>query len=120
MTAEQTNDTQTMKQMIEANIARAEERSANIEAPEFRVYNIKSQRVLANGEIKEYTMQQRYVPKKRAGEEGKTVLSKQQAKLKAEVRGLMRDFTSAQLTYIKAVCEQLVTLTSPTTSYPPL
>ena len=57
----------TLHQTIETAAAHHDAVSAEIKTPEIRVYETKTSQVLANGEIREYTIKPHYVVKKKTG-----------------------------------------------------
>lgn len=121
MTAEQSQieSEQTLAQKMQSNIEQAELRSAQIEQVEVRVYKTKTRRQLANGEFRDYVLEHRYVPIKKAGP-CKTELIKQQTKLRADVKSLLHGLSMSQLADLKAECERLVASNQPTASCQPL
>ena len=71
-----------------------------------RVYETKICRQLASGEIKEYTIKSRYVPKKKAGP-GKTEINKQRSKCQSMIRAYFHNLSLAQLQMVEDLCERL-------------
>ena len=57
----------TLEQKITNTIQMHEQASEAQPEPEVRVYEVKTRRKLASGEIKEYTLKNMYVPKKKPG-----------------------------------------------------
>ena len=85
-----------LEQQITANMTAAELRSANPEnkEPEIRIYETKSRRKLASGEIREYTLKQHYVVKKLPGP-CKTEVKKREARYRAEIAAHIRPFEAS-------------------------
>lgn len=71
-----------------------------------RFYETRARRVLANGEVKEYTIQNRYVPKKKAGP-CKTDINKEYAKRRSMIKAYMRNLSLGQLKQVEELCELL-------------
>lgn len=71
-----------------------------------RVYETKINRQLASGEIKEYTVESRYVPKKKAGP-GKTEINKQRSKCQSMIRAYFHNLSLTQLQMVEDLCERL-------------
>lgn len=80
--------------------------SAEIKTPEVRVYETKTSRVLANGEIREYTIKQHYVVKKKHGI-CKTELKKREAKLRSEITGALHNLEIPQLLQLRELAQEL-------------
>ena len=59
-----TTEQPTLQQTIQTTAAYHDVISAEIKTPEIRVYETKTSRILATGEIREYTTKQHYVGKK--------------------------------------------------------
>ena len=62
-----TTEQPTLQQTMQTTAAYHDVISAEIKTPEIRVYETKTSRILATGEIREYTIKQHYVVKKRTG-----------------------------------------------------
>lgn len=71
-----------------------------------RVYETKILRQLASGEMKEYTIESRYVPKKKAGP-SKTEISKQRSKCQSMIRAYFHNLSLSQLQMVEELCERL-------------
>lgn len=98
----------TLEQQVIGNIAAAEIRSHTTEnnEPEIRIYETKTYRKLATGEIKEYILKHHYVVKKRPGI-CKTELKKRESKLRSEIVGMLHNLEIPQLIEFKELCQQL-------------
>ncbi len=98
----------TLEQQITSNMAAAELRSENPEnkEPVIRIYETKSRRKLASGEIREYTLKQHYVVKKLPGP-CKTEIKKREAKYRADITAHIRPFEASHLERILELCKQL-------------
>ncbi len=80
--------------------------TADNQTVEVRLYETKTRRVLANGEVKEYTIQNRYVPKKKPGP-CKTEINKEHARRRSMIKAYMRNLSLDQLKQVEELCEQL-------------
>ena len=65
-----TTEHPTLQQTIQTAAAHHDAVSAEIKTPEVRVYETKTSRMLANGEIREYIIKQHYVVKKKTVQNG--------------------------------------------------
>lgn len=79
---------------------------ADDQTVEVRIYETKTRRVLANGEVKEYTIQNRYIPKKKAGP-CKTEIVKEHTRRRSMIKAYMRNLSLGQLKQVEELCEQL-------------
>ena len=101
-----TTEPSTLQQTIETAAAHHDAVSAEIKTPEIRVYETKTSRVLANGEIREYTIKQHYVVKKKTGI-CKTELKKRESKLRGEITGMLHNLEIPHLIQLRELCQQL-------------
>ena len=96
----------TLQQTIETAAAHHDAVSAEIKTPEIRVYETKTSRVLANGEIRDYTVKQHYVVKKKTGI-CKTELKKRESKLRGEITAMLHNLEIPHLIQLRELCQQL-------------
>ena len=101
-----TTEQPTLQQTMQTTAAYHDVISAEIKTPEIRVYETKTSRILATGEIREYTIKQHYVVKKRAGI-CKTELKKRESKLRGEIAGMLHNLEIPQLTQLRDICQKL-------------
>ena len=101
-----TTEQPTLQQTIQTAAAHHDAVSAEIKTPEIRVYETKTSRVLANGEIREYIIKQHYVVKKKTGI-CKTELKKRESKLRGEITGMLHNLEIPHLIQLRELCQQL-------------
>ena len=94
----------TLEHKVETTTNMHDAISAGIKGPEIRVYETKTLRKLASGEIREYTLKQHYVVKKKPGPSA-TVLKTQAANLRAKIAKTIITFSNRDLAKISEYCE---------------
>ena len=96
----------TIEHKVEAAINLHDIISSQLDSPEIRVYETKTSRKLASGEIREYTIKQHYVVKKKAGI-CKTEIKKRESKLRKGITDYFHNLNLSQLQHLHDVCEKL-------------
>ena len=96
----------TLENKVKTAISLHDTISEEIKGPEIRIYETKTARKLANGEIREYILRQHYVVKKKPGI-CKTELKKRESKLRGEITGMLHNLEIPHLIQLRELCQQL-------------
>lgn len=100
----------TLEHQIQATIEQHD--NVVVDEPEVRVYETKTSRKLASGEIKEYTLRHHYVVKKKPGPSA-TSLKVQAANLRAKIAKTIMPFSLKTLTKLSKYCDMTAEMEKP-------